>query len=248
MQEYYKNEKNNDEPQWGGTGGGGAGGGGAGGGGAGGGGASWGESDTEPKPEFVDPEIIDRLQPQADKSSLRSSAHGLLLADDDGMLLCCNQKCGEVPSLLAVIECDEEYEHLRSSHSRCIQINLEYSQLQPLILSPEKNLEYELWPIDRSVSLALFPKRAKTIHYSGTFPLPEPGELLTIKAAWQKGHYNINELFLMNFWIFNVNCGTKSIGTNWRTIATVSVDELYHITVNGLSGELPGGKRNKNAN
>ena len=243
MQEYYKNEKNNDEPQWGG-----AGGGGTGGGGAGGGGASWGESDTEPKPEFVDPEIIDRLKPQADISSLRSSAHGLLLADADGMLLDCSQLCGEVPAILAVIETEEEYESLRDSHARCIQINLEYSQLKPLILSPEKNLEYELWPIDRTMALSLLPDKSEPIHYSGYFPLPEPGERLTIKVAWQKGHFDINQLSLMKFRIFNVNCGTKSIGTNWRTIATVTVDELYHITVNGLSGELPGGKRNYHAN
>lgn len=240
MQEYYHNEKNNEEPQWGGSGGGS-------GGSSGGGGVSWGGFDQPPEPEVVGPEI-DRLSPKPDESALRSSAHGLLLADADGMLLDCNQLCGEVPGILVVIECNDEYEHLRSSHTLCIQINLEYSQLQPLVLSPESNLEYELWPIDRTIAFELLPDKVKTVHYSGYFPLPEPGELLTIKAAWQKGHYNINELFLMNFWIFNVNCGTKSIGTNWRTIATVTVDELYHITVNGLSGELPGGKRNTNAN
>lgn len=247
MQEYYKNEKNNDEPQWGGTGV----------VGQGSGVVSWIDPDDDdnsdegklPEPEFVDPEIIDRLQPKADISSLRSSAHGLLLADADGMLFGCNQLCGEVPALLVVIETEEEYEDLRSSHASCIQINLEYSKRNPLVLEPEKTLKYELWPVDRPMPESLLPDKSEKIHYSGYFPLPEPGEVLTIKAAWQKGHFDINQLSLMKFRIFNINCGTLSIGTkHWRTIATVTVDEQYHITVNGLSGELPGGIRKTNAN
>ena len=159
MQEYYKNEKNNDELQWGGTGV----------VGQGSGVVSWIDPDDDdnsdegklPEPEFVDPEIIDRLQPKAD-SSLRSSAHGLLLADADGMLFGCNQLCGEVPALLVVIETEEEYEDLRSSHASCIQINLEYSKRNPLVLEPEKTLKYELWPVDRPMPEALLPVPASS--------------------------------------------------------------------------------------
>ena len=247
MKEYYKDEKN--KPLTGGGGGGGDGGANWGPGGTnwGPGGTNWGSTGDEkrPEPEFVDPKIIQRLSPQADTSALRSSAHGLLLADDNGELFCCNQLCGTVPAILVVIETADEYE----SHSSCIQLNLEYSKLNPLVLEPEKTLLYELWPVDRRMPRELLHEKSKTIHYSGYFPLPEPGEVLTIKASWQRGHHDINQLSQMNFWIFNIDCGTKSIGlNNWRTIATVTVDELYHITVNGLRGDLPGGKRNYHAN
>lgn len=240
MKEYYYNERYQNRPDWGGTPDSSSGGSG---GSIGGSGGTWGGGETEkiPDPEYVDPEIISRLTPEGDESGLRVSAHGLLLADADGFLLSCNQRCKQVPSILVTIDTETDQGH----HARCIQLNLIYSNLNPLVLDPEKTLCYDLWPVDRNMPRELLPENAQKIHYAGSFPLPEPGEVLTIKAAWQRGHYNINEVSLMNFWIFNVNCGTKSIGTgNWRNIARITVDELYRITVNGLRGELPGGKRN----
>ena len=235
MKEIYIDERGSstgDSPGWGGTGtgggGGGGGGGGAGGGGGWGGSIGWGGgSGTGITPEWEDKE---KFPPERDESALRITAGGALMVDRTGTLIWCCQTCQQLPAIEIKIEGEEE--HSPRDHARCIQINLEYTQRRPLYNEPDKTLEYELWPVDMAAP--------EKVHYAGRFPLPEPGELLTIKAAWQKGHFDIDLISRMSFEICGVRTGKKSIGrNNWRTIATVTLDEWNFISVNGIRGKLP---------
>ena len=99
-----------------------------------------------------------------------------------------------------------------------------------MLTEPEKTLYYDLWPTDAS---------APGVHYAGNFPLPEPGEVLTVKLMWQKGHHNINELAKMKTVICGVDCGTKTISRqNWKSVAVIKMDDNGRFTVNGIFGKL----------
>ena len=143
----------------------------------------------------------------------------------------CRQSCEPRPPLAIYLRRESEVEEeIEARHTACIQCNLVYTQLRPLLTAPDKTLAYDLWPIDSAKGKA---------HYQGTFPLPDPGELLTVKLMWQKGHHNINELSKMRISLFGVDSGWKTISkSSWRTVATVRVDEYRHITVNGITGKL----------
>ena len=234
MKEIYVDEKggqNSDSSSWGGGlwfggggGGGGAGwgGGGAGwggGGGSGGDGASWGGNTPDTQGIIQVSEC------------LRLTASGCLMMDETGDLLFCCQECpDETPMLTITLKRDSSVEEeIERSHARCIQVNLVYTQLNPLLNEPAKNLVYDLWPEDAS----------SEAHYAGNFPLPEPGELLTIKLMWQKGHHDINQLSKMRVTVCGVDCGTKTFSrNNWKSVATISVEENGLFTVNGLYGKL----------
>ena len=228
MREVYYDEKSHKEspsPDWGGSssgsGGAGWGGGGGGGGGAGWGGGSDGNADSTS---------------QRDEEKLRLTAGGQLMVDNTGKLILCRQLCSEVPPLVIYLKRDSDVEEdIEASHARCIQCNLVYTQLRPLLNEPDKNLTYALWPIDRSADKA---------HYKGSFPLPDPGELLTVNLMWQKGHHDINDLSQMKIIIFGIDSGWETISrSNWRSVATVRVDASRHITVNGLSAKLSGNNK-----
>ena len=233
MKEVFIDEKSKDiSSSWGGGGfgGGGAGGSGGGGGfgggaywggggGSGGGGASWG-GDT--------PETQGVLQVS---ECLRLTASGCLMMDETGDLLFCCQECPETPMLTITLKRDPNVgEEIERSHARCIQVNLVYTHLVPLLNEPEKTLAYDLWPEDAS---------SEEAHYAGNFPLPEPGELLTIELMWQRGHHDINKLSKMKVTVCGVDCGTQTFSrNNWKSVATISVDQNGRFTVNGLYGEL----------
>ena len=226
MREVFIDEKDKDTfSSWGGGvfGGGGTGGSGGGafwgGGGSGGSSASWG-GDT--------PGTQEEIQVS---ECLRLTESGCLMMDETGDLLFCHQECPAMPMLTITIKTDQNVgEDIERSHARCIQVNLVYTQLNPLLTEPEKTLRYDLWPEDTSYA---------GVHYAGNFPLPEPGEVLTVKVMWQKGHHDINELSKMQVFICGVDCGTDTFSrNNWKNVATISVDQNGRFTVNGLYGKL----------
>ena len=151
--------------------------------------------------------------------------------DETGDLLFCHQECEDIPMLLITLQRDKKVEEeIEDRHARCIQCNLVYTQLNPLLTEPEKTLCYDLWPKDAS---------APDIHYAGNFPLPDPGEVLSVKLMWQKGHHDIKELANMKAVICGVDCGLKTISkNNWKSVATIRVDKNGRFTVNGLYGKL----------
>ena len=204
---------------WGGASGGNSVGGGSG-EGAGGGATSWGDGPSD------NPSSSQRAV-----ELLRVTAGGQLMVDSNGRLIMCRQSCVPRPPLAIYLKRESDVEEeIEARHTGCIQCNLVYTQLRPLLTAPDKTLAYDLWPVDRERNKA---------HYQGTFPLPDPGELLTVKLMWQKGHHNINELSKMRISLFGVDSGWKTISkSSWRTVATVRVDEYRHITVNGITGKL----------
>ena len=224
MKEIYIDEKDkgsSDSSSGSGSGSGGGGGGGSGGGGTGwGGGAGWGGNTSEEQ------------KPEKSPEYLRLTAGGCLMMDESGDLLFCCQECpDETPMLTITLKRDSSVEEeIEDSHARCIQVNLVYTQLNPLLNEPAKTLVYDLWPEDAF---------AEEVHYAGNFFLPDQGEVLTVKVMWQKGHYDINELSKMKITVCGVDCGTKTFSRNaWKSVATIRVDKNGRFTVNGLYGKL----------
>ena len=233
MKEVYVDEKggqNSDSSSWGGGGGSGGGGGGGwggwgggagwgGGGGSGDGGAGWGGDTSEEQ------------KPEKSPGYLRLTAGGCLMMDETGDLLFCCQECPETPMLTITLKRDSSVEEeIEDSHARCIQVNLVYTQLAPLLNEPGNTLSYDLWPEDAS---------SEEAHYAGNFFLPDQGEVLTVKVMWQKGHHDINELSKMKVTVCGVDCGTKTFSrNNWKSVATIKVDKNGRFTVNGLYGKL----------
>jgi hypothetical protein len=153
------------------------------------------------------------------------------MLDRTGMLLACAQNCRPDPAIRIWITSDDEDDHPSSGHARCIQCNLIYTRLNPLLNYPERTLLYELWPEDFSGD--------GDAAWQGRFPLPDPGEVLTVSLKWQDGHYDIRHIARMKAVLFGWSCGWESISLSaWRTVARVTVDEWRHITVSGFSGKL----------
>ncbi len=237
MREVYYGEKPDKEspsPDWEGSGGGSSGSGNSG----GSGGYDWGwggggDSGSPESPEWGGEK--DDFAPQRDEEKLRLTAGGQLMVDRSGKLLMCRQLCKPIPPLVIYLKRESNVEEeIEKSHTRCIQCNLFYTQRRSLLNDKEKTLVYDFWPIDRSPGKA---------HYRGSFPLPDPGEMLTVKLMWQKGHHDINDLSKMKIILFGVDSGWKTVSrSSWRTVATVQVDEAHHITVNSITGTLAGNK------
>ena len=225
MREFYRNEKDKDDPDWGGGGGG---------GGGGSGGyiiSGWGGGDGEDPVSPVVP--VGQITP--DVSLLRCSASGRLMVDNTGMLITCQQLCKAPPAMLIYLK---EHERV-DRHASCIQCNLIYTQLNPLLNYPEKTLTYELWPRDHFVDADYEEKPM----YQGTFPLPDPGERLTVNIKWQNGHWDIAEFSEMKIVLFGYSTGWNSFSLkSWRKVADITVDQYRHIFVNNISAKLQGNK------
>ena len=223
MREFYRNEKDKDNPDWSVDGG--------------GGGfiiPEWGGGDGENPVEPVDP-VGPGGQITPDFSLLRCSASGRLMLDNTGMLITCQQLCKAPPAMLIYLK---ERDHA-DQHADCIQCNLIYTKLNPLLNYPEKTLTYDLWPRDHFVDADYEEKPM----YQGTFPLPDPGERLTVNIKWQSGHWDIAEFSEMKIVLFGHSTGWNAFPlTSWRKVADITVDQYRHIFVNNISAKLQGNK------
>lgn len=233
MKEFYRNEKTNDSPQWGGTNDG------ENSGyihsGWGSDGDGDGDDSNSEKPEIVEPDSP--YIPTADVSVLRCSASGRLMLDRSGKLICCQQQCKTPPSMLVYLK-PREGVHIER-HADCIQCNLIYTSLNPLLNYPEKTLTYDLWPRDYFVAADYEMKPM----YQGIFPLPDPGEKLTVSFKWQRGHFDIAELSQMKIVLFGHSSGWTALSLSaWKTVAVITVDQWRHIFVNNVSAKLQGNK------
>ena len=169
-------------------------------------------------------------------SKLRLTAGGRLMMGKDGRLIHCGgTMCKSIPALKVYLREPEEDALDKSDHSRCIQIQLHYTKRQPLLNDSEKTLEYLLWPVDCGSAV---------YQYAGSFPCPEPGEILTIAVAWQEGHWNYSKISEMRFEVFGIDSGWHTVPLGkYRDLCRITVDEWRHIKVSGRSARL--GKRRK---
>lgn len=167
---------------------------------------------------------------------LRLTAGSRLMMGKDGRLIHCGgTMCKSIPALKVYLREPEEDALDKSDHSRCIQIQLHYTKLQPLLNDPEKTLEYLLWPVDCGSAV---------YQYAGSFPCPEPGEILTIAVAWQEGHWNYSKISEMRFEVFGINSGWHTVPLGkYRDLCRITVDEWRHIKVSGRTARL--GRRRK---
>ena len=147
----------------------------------------------------------------------------------------------------------EELEH----HPECMLCNLVYSNVNKLLNTPDKQLEYSIWPVDQMIPepeidkeddliKPVYPSPAdeylfahEVMRYVGSFPLPDAEEMLEIKFKWQSGHNDVNMISEIRAVIFGIDTGWKTISrSDWRTLATISVKDFRHIFVNGIKGKL----------
>ena len=68
-----------------------------------------------------------------------------------------------------------------------------------------------------------------------------PGEF-ELKLKWQSGHYPHASIGNMRVALFGVDLGEPRLSRigSWRNVATISIDEDYKITINGLYGTING--------
>ena len=241
---YIDEHPGSSPPEWGGGGSGGSGGGGgtggsgggsgSGGGGGGGVGGAWwggtGGSGTD-APAWV----YQDLSVTADYKSLRISAGGRLMQDDPRGLIYCGQLCPHIPPLLVYVRGDCEDSELQRHH-RCVLIRLAY-------LDNCGRYLYEEAPVDVSGIETNASAAAEEIAYIGRFPLCEPEEQLALFARWQGGHYDHRLIREMRIVLFGVDLGWSKVPVDdWRQMAQITVDETFHIRVNGISAKLGGNK------
>ena len=136
----------------------------------------------------------------------------------DGRLLHCKQRCVVVPALLAWLSgegCD--------SHYRCVLCKTS-DPLRPVTME----------------NIAGVVDTAKYPLVSGYWRLGAPGTY-RVYAKWQAGHYDYRKIKNVKFRIYGVSTGWRMLPlTHWLQIATVTVDERYHITVNGQVAKRAG--------
>ena len=209
--EYYKDERPEEEKL---TGGwiypAGGGGWGSSGGGSGGGGGGGGGWGEDGYDGLFDPSPA--------PPALNLTTSGYLLVDGDGRLLHCKQQCVVVPALLAYLSgegCDNHY--------RCV-LCITSDPLRPVTMRncPGVFVASELPLI------------------MGHWRLGAPGTY-RVYAKWQAGHYDYRKIKHVKFQIYGVSTGWRTLPlTHWLQIATVTVDERYHIIVNGQVAKRAG--------
>lgn len=206
-----------------------------------GGSANWEKPETTLlKGEWVYPE--GEYTPRPDMLLLRRSSGGRLMVDRKGCLTACKQQCVSCPAIIVYLKREKGSSISELSHRDCIQINLNYRLLRPLLNEPEKTLHYELWPRESKRQILVTENGYEVPMYLGNFPLPDPGEVLDITAKWQEGHYNIRELAKMRFQVF----GKKTSWVNfpldkWQKVCTVKMDD-GKIKVDERTAKLQGNK------
>ena len=158
------------------------------------------------------------FDPSSAPPALNLTTGGYLLADGDGRLLHCKQWCVVVPALLAWLSgegCD--------SHYRCVLCKTS-DPLRPVVME----------------NIAGVVDTAKYPLVSGYWRLGAPGTY-RVYAKWQAGHYDYRKIKNVKFQIYGVSTGWRTLPlTHWLQIATVTVDERYHIIVNGQVAKRAG--------
>lgn len=216
------------------------GGGGGGGGGAGGlGGGAWWDGGGSETGGGTGPEwVYDDLSVKSDYTALRISAGGRLMQDDPRGLIHCGRLCPYIPPLLVYIRGESDEVDVQK-HRRCALIRLVY-------LDNCGRYLYDDAPVDVS---GMGPgdgdneEKDGIPAYVGGFPLCEPEEKLEVYARWQGGHWKREDVRDMRIFLFGVDIGWSVVPVdNWKRMATITVDETFHIRVNGISAKLGGNK------
>lgn len=187
----------------------------------------------EDRPEWVYKE----LSAQVDYGVLRSSAGGRLMHDDRFGLIHCAQRCPYIPAVLVNIKGENE-EISAGSHSRCVLIRLEYRDICGRYV-------YDDVPLDAVGFDGEWKKNdGETVAWFGGFPLCELEEKIDVNVRWQGGHFNHAEIRKMRIFIFGFDLGWQVVPLNrWKRFATITVDETFHVRVNGFEAKLAGNRR-----
>ena len=226
-EEYYRDEwpADVDPGSVGGSSGGGGGGAGGSGGSGGGGGGSWGGGGgsgtsgnwgTTPQPSDDGEEVIDgEWGGSGNVAYLKKNTSGYLLKHDN-YLLTGTLHCRIAPQLIIWIGTDSRYDH-----RDCVLTSLspirryKRDDLKDWIEQPQKSiLAYRIdWM---------------------------PGEF-EVRLKWQSGHYPHASIGNMSVALFGVDLGEQVIPIgSWRNVATISIDEDFKITINGMVGYING--------
>lgn len=195
-------------------------------------GPAWGGGEgTEDTPEWV----YKDLSAKADYDALRSSAGGRLMQDDPRGLICCAQLCPYIPPILVYIRGDEGEN--TAAHSRCVLIQLAYRDNCGRYV-------YENVPLDAIGFAGEWEKKeGATVAWFGGFLLCEPEESVDVFARWQGGHFDHKTIREMRIFLFGVDLGWRVMPLNgWKRVATVTVDETFHIRSNGFWAKLAGNR------
>ncbi len=160
------------------------------------------------------------FHPQVAAAALNLTSSGCFLADADGRIVRCRQRCIVVPALAAYLS-GEECE----PHWRCVLLRTS---------DPGRPVRTARVP---GVSDA---SRAPLL--MGYWPLGGPGSY-RVYAKWQRGHYDYAKIRSVKFFVYGVSTGwvTLPLG-GWSRIASIVVDEKYGIMVNGQPGRLTGNR------
>ena len=203
-------------------------------------GGTWSPIFEELKGEWV--YLNSDYTPRPDQLLLRRTSGGKLMMDKSGCLSACKQQCISCPAIIVYLKRERGSSISELLHRECIQINLNYRLLHPLLNEPEKTLHYEVWPRDYAADISVSESGYEVPMYLGSFPLPEPGEVLDISAKWQEGHYDITHLAKMRFQIFGIMTNWADFSLDkWQKVCTVT---LYDgkIKVNDRTAKLQGNK------
>lgn len=198
--------------------------------GMGGGGWGWGSdgNDSETPPRWV----YRDLAVKEDITALRISAGGRLMQDDPRGLIHCGQLCVSIPPLIVYIRGQEEAQP--ENHDRCALVRLKYDSCGRYL--------YADAPVDAGWARKK-DSTGETPAYIGCFPLCEPEERLQVQARWQGGHWKHAQIREMRFFLFGIDLGWMTIPLgNWKTVATITVDNTFHINVNGFPARIGGNR------
>lgn len=162
----------------------------------------------------------DPVKPVPGLPRLNRTASGALLADADGRILRCRQSCRAIPALLAFLNRED------AGHGRCILVSSS---------DPQRPVSVSTWSGTAD--------SGATVAAVASWPFGGPGSY-QIRAKWQRGHYDYNEISRAKFIVYGVSTGwvRLPISGGWTTIATVVVAENFRITVNGSPGSITGNK------
>ena len=149
---------------------------------------------------------------------LNLTQSGALFCDADGMLVTCRQRCKVIPAMLIYIAGENA-----SAHRRCVLCRTS---------DPDRELELQ--------AAAAYDGTSATPALTAGWPIGAPGSY-RVRAKWQGGHYDHSKIFAMRFVIYGVSTGWMTIPlTRWRDIATVAVDDLHRLVVNGVPAKRAG--------
>ena len=162
----------------------------------------------------------DPVKPVPGLPRLNRTASGALLADADGRILRCRQSCRAIPALLAFLNRED------AGHGRCILVSSS---------DPQRPVSVSTWSGTAG--------SGATVAAVASWPFGGPGSY-RIRAKWQRGHYDYNEISRAKFIVYGVSTGwvRLPLSGGWTTIATVVVAENFRITVNGSPGSITGNK------